>query len=67
MSNIKFYLMMAPVGAAFVGYLAYSGMAKEYGLLMFLKGMANAFGITLIILLLGYSLAAIPKAHMRTA
>jgi hypothetical protein len=67
LSNLKFYLLMAPVGVAFVGYLAYSGMAKEYGLIMFLKSMANAFGITLIILLLGYSLAAIPKAHMRTA
>ena len=67
MSILKFYLMMAPLGVAFVGYLVYSGMAKELGLIMFSKSMANAFGITLIIVLLGYSLVAIPKAHMRTA
>lgn len=51
----------------FIIYLLISQTQKEHGLTLYLKSMANAFGLFLIIILLGYSLISIPKAHMRTA
>ena len=65
-NNGKFFLFIGVAGVAFVTIIIITGSASHYGLAAVLKSMANSFGVALIIILLGYSLVAVPKAHMRT-
>lgn len=46
--------------------LIYFKINGDTNLLLFLKSAANCWGILIIMVLLGYSLVAIPKAHWRT-
>jgi hypothetical protein len=39
----------------------------DYNLMTFLKALANAWGITLVMLLLGYSVVTIPRSQWRTS
>ncbi|CAD8093585.1 unnamed protein product [Paramecium primaurelia] len=66
-NNGKFYLIIGIAGIAFVVILVMTGQASDYGLAKLLKSMANSFGVALIIILLGYSLIAVPRAHIRTS
>ncbi|CAD8191948.1 unnamed protein product [Paramecium octaurelia] len=66
-NNGKFFLAIGIAGIVFVVILVMTGQASDYGLAKLLKSMANSFGVALIIVLLGYSLIAVPRAHMRTS
>lgn len=61
-NNIRFYIIIAVVGVIFIIAIFYSGEAQSCGLGLFLKSMANSFGVALIVILLGYGLVIIPKA-----
>jgi hypothetical protein len=52
--NIKFYILIGALGFIFIVYIFVTGTAREYGLLIFFKAIANCYGVFLIIGLLGY-------------
>ncbi|KRX05631.1 hypothetical protein PPERSA_09771 [Pseudocohnilembus persalinus] len=64
--NGIFYCIMGIIGFGFVTIIMYIGLEGEYGLINFFKSLANCWGIFLIMILLGYSLVLVPKAHWRT-
>ncbi|CAK87716.1 unnamed protein product (macronuclear) [Paramecium tetraurelia] len=66
-NNGKFFLVIGIAGIVFIVIIVMTGQASDYGLTKLLKSMANSFGVALIIVLLGYSLIAVPRAHMRTS
>ena len=64
---MKFYIVGGAAGVLFIAYLYIAGIAKQFGLVTFLKSLANCYGLFLIIVLLGYSLITIPRSQSRTA
>lgn len=61
--NGLFYLLIALAGLVFIGIVMKLGLPGDYGLMTFFLSLANCWGIFLIMVLLGYSLVAIPKSH----
>ena len=46
--------------------MIYFNIHGETNLNLFLKSAANSWGMFILMLLIGYSIVAIPKAHWRT-
>ena len=59
--NLFFYLLSIIVGVIFVTYLLLSQNFTVNHLISFLISTSNAFGVFIIIFLLGYGLVALPK------
>ena len=65
-SNGVFYLYMLVGGIVGLVLLMLVNAAGDMGLMTYLKSLASAFGMFLLMLLLGYGMVEIPKSHWRT-
>jgi hypothetical protein len=57
----KYLLFLSALGIAFIIFLAVSTKLGETGIPAFLTAMGNAWGLFMIIILMGYGVVAIPK------
>jgi hypothetical protein len=60
-TNVIMYLIFLVVGVVFILYLIIKQQLTGYRLIYFLIALSNAWGIFLIIFMLGYGLVAVPK------
>jgi hypothetical protein len=65
-SNGVFYLYMLIGGVLFLILLIWINAAGDMGIMTFLKCMASAFGMFLLMILMGYGMVEIPRSHWRT-
>lgn len=65
-SNGIFYLYMLVGGIIGLVLLMLLKAAGDMGLVTYLKCLASAFGMFLLMLLLGYGMVEVPKSHWRT-
>ena len=63
--NVLFYLVIAGLGLCFIIYLASFQHMDSGDLTGFLMALANAWGLTLLILCLGFGLVEIPRVFWR--
>eukprot|EP00656_Telonema_subtile_P012310 TRINITY_DN16194_c0_g1_i3.p1 TRINITY_DN16194_c0_g1~~TRINITY_DN16194_c0_g1_i3.p1 ORF type:complete len:546 (-),score=123.58 TRINITY_DN16194_c0_g1_i3:797-2434(-) len=63
--NIVFYSVAALLGIGFVAYIATVHNLTGDALTQFLMALANAWGLTLLVICLGYGLVEIPKKLLR--
>lgn len=65
-SNGIFYLYMLVGGVVFLVIMILLDVAGDMGLITYLKCLASAFGMFLLMLLMGYGMVEIPRSHWRT-
>lgn len=65
-SNGVFYVYMLVGAVVFLIILIMINAAGDMGLITFLKCLASAFGMFLLMILLGYGMVEIPRTHWRT-
>ncbi|KAL4493159.1 hypothetical protein ABPG72_003244 [Tetrahymena utriculariae] len=64
--NTQFFGIVGGLTIISVVILESTDMMNGYGLITFLKSLANCWGIFQIMILLGYSLVTVPRSHFRT-
>jgi hypothetical protein len=65
--NVISYIIFGVIGVVFVIYLISTKRLTGKHLLAFLVSLANAWGIFLIIFMLGHGLVAVPKEILKLA
>jgi len=65
LENVVFYALAAVLGIGFIAYLSTVHNLTGTALIEFVMALANAWGLTLLVLCLGYGLVEIPKMLYR--
>lgn len=64
--NAFFYALILFGALGFIWLITFLQLPGEYGLMLFIRSLANCWGIFLIVLLLGHTLVSLPMSHWRT-